>query len=103
MMFLNPNIRSINGIKSHKLLKGFFTYKLYDLYESFNRPHKLYDDIFWQLKQTFDWAKSFLTQPFLLDMSRSSPGEESRSLADKCQNCAKNGIILSRKYIGTVS
>ena len=46
---------------------------------------------------------SFLTQPFLLDMSRSSPGEESRSLADKCQNCAKNGIILSRKYIGTVS
>ena len=60
MMFLNPNIRSINGIKSHELLKGFFTYKLYDLYESFNRPHKLYDDIFWQLKQTFDWAKFFL-------------------------------------------
>ena len=23
MMFLNPNIRSINGTKSHELLKGF--------------------------------------------------------------------------------
>ena len=38
---------------------------------------------------------TFLTQPFLLEMSR--------SLADKCQNCAKNGIILSRKYTGIVS
>ena len=102
-MFLNPNIRSINGIKSHELLKVFLPTNCMIYMKA------LTDLISYMMTFFGNWNKpligqnSFLTQPFLLDMSRSSPGEESRSLADKCQNCAKNGIILSRKYIGTVS
>ena len=47
---------------------------------------------------------SFLTQPFLLDMSRSSPGEESRSLADKCQIVPKMELFfLENISIGIVS
>ena len=103
MMFLNPNIRSINGTKSHELLKGFLPTNCMIYMKA------LTDLISYMMTFFGNWNKpligqnSFLTQPFLLDMSRSSPGEESQSLADKCQNCAKNGIILSRKYIGTVS